>query len=151
MLKLRHWRCRPVVFSPDSFWIKTILKQTNLCSLPVRIFLLPIYLARWTIGPVHIHIARWRCQLCHSLITVSRDGQHRPRPERNFRQDRLLPDPERRPADRLHHHTADHHIRRAHQPGLEERRGGQTGINIVMSCWEGEWMWSECFVQTENP
>lgn len=52
------------------------------------------------------------------FVSVSRDGQHRKGAAWNLHQDRLLPDPECRAAQRVRHHTADHHVRRADQPGL---------------------------------
>lgn len=45
----------------------------------------------------------------------------------HFHQVRLLPDPERRAAHRVRHHTADHHVCGRHQPRLEGERGTQTG------------------------
>ena len=55
---------------------------------------------------------------CLFFVSVSRDGQYSTGTETNLHKDRLLPDPERRAAQRLHHHTTDHHVCRADQSGL---------------------------------
>lgn len=94
------------------------------------------------------------------LFSVSRDGQHSTRAEEYFHQDRLLPDPERRAAHWLHHHSDDHHVCRADQPGLDEReteerelkrekiKWAASGSAHSLLGWAGTWFLDQCFVQT---
>lgn len=69
------------------------------------------------------------------FITVPRDGQLSAGTETDLHQDRLLPDPERRPAERVHHHPADHHVCRIDQPGLRQGVDDTSWNYIVKSCF----------------
>lgn len=69
------------------------------------------------------------------FVSVSRDGRHSKGTEDDVLQDHLLPHPERRAPQRLHHHTDDHHVCREYQPGLEGSETDKLKLERLINKW----------------